>query len=1436
WYDENGNVLEQKTFSYQYPAGDPTPSHRLLRKTVYFKTVTDPENRRLRLVRTYNPDTGKVIKVQEYDTYRGADPLRTREFGYNDFGQKTSEKLASGSSEIVFTWTYSSWGDLEEEVIPGSPIQKRRYIQTSLSRDSNAGKPARFVTLSYDHFDENAQGDDPHREGTVTITVSDLDGRLVERAEGYIPATDTTIEDDFDYTKSDLADAFLGAGTGRKLFKRFTFEYDGDLLSRRIEWSNASDPSAAKYVTTYEEKYGVGRRVRTESLPGGTIRRSVFDSFDRIVEYSEGTSADNLTVLREYFYDYEGEPVAGENQGDGALTRLREFVGKNEGENPLYRITRYYYDFRGRLLWQATWEGVSGDSDIESEADVVEKVYDNQGRIKTIERFRGAWNGAAWTATATQGGVKLWKLVQSFKYDEMGLRYQTAMHLEREENGNQVIGPTYYTTTWYDVLGNVLKVQEASVEGGKLPSSLFVKYGYDGFGRQISVYYGYDPQEGASSDPSLNGDVILYEEHYTLDDAGKVLGVTTFERKSGEDSSWTEHYGSLASGDFPSQYVRMTVRYFWYDHAGRLTHKADYGTNFTLRPSQPPSQSSQSCMVTSYEYGFTQSAYSEQDSSWYWVKVKEPTGKETFTFYDNLGRRVRLVRNFQGTGQAGASENVTTKFSYDSEGKLINVTAVEVEEGQTTEQVTQYVYGVTQQDNPGPSAYTTGQLLRKVIFADGASLTFGYDGLGRIVYRKDRNGTVRLLSYNGAGYLASDEVDAQSLPDFVDSTVLKHRFTYDNLGRLCVAVAAGANGEVNRIERTYGSNGFLSESKQTHTARNVQALTVAYNWTQPDEEIQQPRLSRLGYPSGRSVFYNYRKGSEVWDRKDYAAGRVSSLSAFLGGSSPYASMTYEGLGRAVRVENQVVSPSVVTEFLDSGGDPGFDEFGRVKRIRTQRDGQTIMDYTYAYDWQKSPLAPVSRTDAGPLGSEQNQYYDYDGLERLVSFKRGQEEQNPQYTKDWTLTALGNWDVVSDSQLTDQRDHNSVNEISSRKLNGTTVLPKDDPNDPSYDPEGNLRKIPSDNAGGTSDYFEAIYDPWNKLVRIQAGSQVKAKYVRDALGRIAWDETSGEHYYWSASWQRLAVYEEQEDSLALKKEEVWGVRYIDEILCAFDTEDSGTKARVYVQDANWNVAAVYDSSDNTDSLELITYTPYGKPTFWKKVSGAWEEQSQLSSRKGADHLFQGRWLCAYESSGLQLQLYHFRHRAYSPTLGRFLQRDRAATYNAYNFAGSRPTYLGDPFGLYPLPPIYFSWKEYTTVPDPELEWEEIEEGQPGEEEARDFLAKWGDKHRVTETNEFRWFSGHLFLNKTVDCSVSYTLWLGANEDPPGCCSLYLVLAKGSRHFKGQMGWLYLCRKVVEEWYEKEEWEQLDIVTISLDPKEGKTVNIEHWYPFNVYVHY
>ncbi len=53
--------------------------------------------------------------------------------------------------------------------------------------------------------------------------------------------------------------------------------------------------------------------------------------------------------------------------------------------------------------------------------------------------------------------------------------------------------------------------------------------------------------------------------------------------------------------------------------------------------------------------------------------------------------------------------------------------------------------------------------------------------------------------------------------------------------------------------------------------------------------------------------------------------------------------TYQGLGCTACTEKQVVTPCIIVEFLDSGGDPGSDELDWAKRIRAQRHGRTIVD-------------------------------------------------------------------------------------------------------------------------------------------------------------------------------------------------------------------------------------------------------------------------------------------------------------------------------------------------------------------------------------------------------------------------------------------------------------------------------------------------------------
>ncbi len=112
-----------------------------------------------------------------------------------------------------------------------------------------------------------------------------------------------------------------------------------------------------------------------------------------------------------------------------------------------------------------------------------------------------------------------------------------------------------------------------------------------------------------------------------------------------------------------------------------------------------------------------------------------------------------------------------------------------------------------------------------------------------------------------------------------------------------------------------------------------------------------------------------------------------------------------------------------------------------------------------------------------------------------------------------------------------------------------------------------------------------------------------------------------------------------------------------------------------QDANHNVTALVNTSGVV--VERFAYDPYGKATAY---SPTWTELT--SSGYGWQYLHQGGRYVSYADSGL----YQFRLRDYSPTLGRWVQRDpieyAAGDSNLYGYVGSRPVTALDPSGLEP----------------------------------------------------------------------------------------------------------------------------------------------------------
>jgi RHS repeat-associated protein len=129
----------------------------------------------------------------------------------------------------------------------------------------------------------------------------------------------------------------------------------------------------------------------------------------------------------------------------------------------------------------------------------------------------------------------------------------------------------------------------------------------------------------------------------------------------------------------------------------------------------------------------------------------------------------------------------------------------------------------------------------------------------------------------------------------------------------------------------------------------------------------------------------------------------------------------------------------------------------------------------------------------------------------------------------------------------------------------------------------------------------------------------------------------------------------------------------------DTDADGTlNERLYVsQDANYNVSAIFDNSGTV--VERYVYDPFGQATI---LDASWNVLA--ASAFAWVYLHQGGRFDT--TSGL----YHFRHRDYSPTLGRWTSLDplryHAGDVNLYRVVFNAPTNFTDPSGQIAWVPI------------------------------------------------------------------------------------------------------------------------------------------------------
>jgi RHS repeat-associated protein len=204
----------------------------------------------------------------------------------------------------------------------------------------------------------------------------------------------------------------------------------------------------------------------------------------------------------------------------------------------------------------------------------------------------------------------------------------------------------------------------------------------------------------------------------------------------------------------------------------------------------------------------------------------------------------------------------------------------------------------------------------------------------------------------------------------------------------------------------------------------------------------------------------------------------------------------------------------------------------------------------------------------------------------------------------------------------------------------------------YDTDGNLT------ADGTWTY---CYDQEGRLISATDGTTT-ASYKYDAIGRRIEKNVGGTITKYVYSGQDLIEERDSTDTVTAKCIYAGG---IDNPVAVIKS----TGTFYYQQDALGNVTALTDSTGSI--VESYTYDAFGKPTI-KDGSGS------TISTPMQPFLFTGR---EYDP---ETTLYHYRTRAYSPELGRFLQPDsigfRGGDLNLYRYVSNNPVNRSDAFGM------------------------------------------------------------------------------------------------------------------------------------------------------------
>ncbi len=1064
----------------------------------------------------------------------------------------------------------------------------------------------------------------------------------------------------------------------------------------------AYDPSTLKiasitngngYITTYKYDANGNRTSMTDPLgnvttftynPTFNLMASLTDPNSRVTQWaydSNGnqiTETDALGQTRRWTYDAHGNVLSYTDKRGLQTQYLYDAKGNlTRMTDPLSHTTQYIYDSIGNLTSITDANGHTTQYTYDSDDRVIKVTdpllyttnitYDANGDVITKTDANGHSYTNAYdlrdrlvdTTNALQGVTKTtYDLNDNMisRTDPDG--HATTYVYDTLDRQIQIIDPLGNTTqTTYDGDGNALTVTD--------PNNKTTDYTYDALDRRImatdplgdTTSYGYansggmqccGPTGGSSLITGMtNGDGNI--TYYFYDALNRR---TQVERKSGGTTTNITAFDAVTTTAYDADNNAIavtdpngTTTTYTYDGDNRIIGMTNGAGDVTINAYDAVGNRVQTTdprgnvTVTDYDAdsrliqqvdSVGQVATNEYDGVGNVIATADGDGNVTRSTYDSLNR---CVTQTDPLGQ-------TTSTAYDADGNVVSTTD---RNGKTT----QYAYDkdnrqITMTDALGhtsTTAYDADGNLTMITDPLGRTTTNSYDADNRLIQETypDSPSDTRTYQYDAVGNLTSrtDQLGQTTTYTYNDFYYLMKR---DYSVGPSDQFAYDLGGRMTNATRNGWTDAFTYDGANRVLTADQNGKTVTYTYDIPHG------FRTVTYPGGTNITESYDPRSRLIEIND-------------GASPPLTQYIYDFdnnvLSRANRNDTSTFYTYNANEWITD-----------VLHTNTTTDS-LIAGFAYAYDHEGNR---TFQSNQAVLSDSET--YAYDVLYRLTGYDVGVLSGSvippPSTNKTYNLDAVGNWTSYTSNSFTENRTYNSVNELLT--INGSPLT---------YDANGNL----------TNDgQYSYAYDVENRLIYVTNDSTlaVVGQYLYDAVGRRVSVTTNatGPSATTTMFYDGTRIIEEQSGGTTAAVY-TYGT-FIDEVT----TMARGGKIYYYHPNALFNIEALTDPSGAP--VERYSYDAYGWPAV---LDGSYNPVPPNSW--GTPHSAVGNpWLFTSRQLDEESGLYYYRGRHYSPTKGRFLQRDPidySGGFNLYEYVHSRPIRLLDPSGLdgppapSPIPP-------------------------------------------------------------------------------------------------------------------------------------------------------